>query len=253
MRMHLLPAGRLLMRRGIFEPDAPKEAMIELPVSVALLRHPQGNVVFDTGCHPSVAQDAVARWGGLAKRVVPMDGQQDNAVDQLARIGVQPGDVDVIVCSHLHPDHCGCNTLFPRATVICHRKELEAAEAPGAAAVGYLAWEWQRETPMLLIDGEHDVFGDGRIVLLPMPGHTSGMLCAAVALDRDGAFLLASDAVSVKASLDRDYAPRNTWNVEACLRSLAEIRRLEASGVTVLCGHDAQQWDALRKGAAFYV
>ena len=64
--------------------------------------------------------------------------------------------------------------------------------------------------------------------------------------------LLASDALSVMASLDRDYAPRNTWNVDAAMASLARIRRLQSGGATVLCGHDAAQWESLRKGGAYY-
>jgi hypothetical protein len=58
--------------------------------------------------------------------------------------------------------------------------------------------------------------------------------------------------VSLRASLDRHIAPRNTWNAEALLKSLDEIRRLERGGATILCGHDAQQWVTLRKGAEAY-
>ena len=46
--------------------------------------------------------------------------------------------------------------------------------------------------------------------------------------------------------------PRNTWNADALVKSLAEVRRIEARGATVLCGHDAAQWETLRKGADFY-
>ena len=53
--------------------------------------------------------------------------------------------------------------------------------------------------------------GDGRIVLVPLPGHTPGMTGALVELDRSGRFLLASDALSVRENLDRDIIPRNTW------------------------------------------
>ena len=109
----------------------------------------------------------------------------------LAGIGLTCDDIDVVVCSHLHPDHCGCNTFFKRATFIIHRKEVEAARAPGAEAQGYLAAEWEQSAPTDIIEGERDVFGDGRIVLVPLPGHTPGTTGALVALDRSGAFLLA--------------------------------------------------------------
>jgi len=75
---------------------------------------------------------------------------------------------------------------------------------------------------------------------------------AQVNLDRDGSFLLVSDAVSLRANLDADTAPRNTWNADALLKSYQEIRRIEKAGATVICGHDDAQWQCLRKGADAY-
>ncbi|MEP9355980.1 N-acyl homoserine lactonase family protein [Xanthobacter sp. KR7-65] len=252
MKMHVLSGGRLRMKRHVYEPSADRSETIELPVSSILLRHAQGNVLFDTGCHPSVVDDAEARWGGVARAMTPIMGREDNVVSQLACVGLGAGDIDVVVCSHFHPDHCGCNAFFRKATVVVHAAELAAAKAENAVAAGYLPVEWDQPNPMELIEGEKDLFGDGRITLIPLPGHTPGLIGAHVALDRDGAFLLASDAVSLRASLDTDVVPKNTWNVDLHHRSIAEIRRIEASGATVLCGHDDAQWQTLRKGADAY-
>jgi glyoxylase-like metal-dependent hydrolase (beta-lactamase superfamily II) len=252
MKMHLLSGGRLRMRKSVYFPDADRGETMEIPVSCALLRHPQGNVLFDTGCHPSVSDDPDARWGDLAKLMVPIMPRGENAVTGLAGIGLQCDDVDVVVCSHLHPDHCGCNTLFKRANFIIHKREIEAARAPNAKNAGYLAGEWEQPAPTDELDGERDLFGDGRIVLIPLPGHTPGTTGALVALDRSGKFLLASDAVSVRETLDRNVIPRNTWDVDALTKSLAEIKRIQKQGVAVLCGHDAAQWQSLRKGADAY-
>ncbi len=78
------------------------------------------------------------------------------------------------------------------------------------------------------------------------------MMGAHVALDRSGAFVLASDAVPVGASLRKRYAPRNTFDVGLYLQSLDEVGRLEGDGATVLFGHDDGQWPGLRKGCEFY-
>jgi glyoxylase-like metal-dependent hydrolase (beta-lactamase superfamily II) len=102
------------------------------------------------------------------------------------------------------------------------------------------------------VKGERDLFGDGRVVLVPLPGHTPGTMGAQVNLDRDGSFLLVSDAVSLRANLDADTVPRNTWNADALLKSFAEIRRIEKAGSKVICGHDDAQWQSLRKGAETY-
>jgi N-acyl homoserine lactone hydrolase len=255
MKMHMLSGGRVRMRKSTYFPGSDPSAMIELPVSCVLLRHAQGNVLFDTGCHPSVAENPGARWGAMAKYVIPIMAPDDTVITALNGIGLEPDDIDVVICSHLHPDHCGCNAFFKKATVMLHAREFEAASAPEADAVaaGYLRADWDHLIPaMKLIDGQTDVMGDGRIVLLPLPGHTPGMMGALVKLDNSGEYLLASDALSIRENLDRDIIPRNTWNAELCAQSFAEIRRIEAGGAKIICGHDAAQWDTLRKGLDAY-
>ena len=252
MKMHVLSGGRLRMRKSIYFPDVAKDATIEMPVSCILLRHPEGNVLFDTGCHPSAATDAVGRWGPLAKVMTPIMAPDTNVLTGLKAIGVEPDDIDVVVCSHLHPDHCGCNAFFRKARIVVHALELAAAKEPGATNAGYLPADWDHPMPMQVIDRETDLFGDGRITLIPLPGHTPGTMGALVKLDRDGQFLLASDAVGLRSNLDDDFIPKNTWDVEQCRKSFAEVRRLEQAGATVICGHDLAQWDTLRKGADAY-
>ena len=252
MKMHMLSGGWLRMRRGVYYPDAAREEMVDIPVSCTLLKHPQGLVLFDTGCHPSVATDGEARWGSLAKSIIPIFAEQDTLICQLPSAGVVPDDIDVVVCSHLHPDHCGCNVFFPRATVIVQTREVAAARAENAVSRGYLAMEWELPHRLEELDGDRDLFGDGRITLLPMPGHTQGMMVAHVVLDRDGPFLLASDAVAVRAHLDQRYAPKNTWNVDLAMASIEAIARFHQNGATVIYGHDAEQWASLRTGAESY-
>jgi N-acyl homoserine lactone hydrolase len=164
MRMHVFSGGRLRLKRRIYFPDAASEETIEVPVASFLIRHAQANVLFDTGCHPAVFGDGGARWGGLAKVMRPIGGRADNVIDDLRSIGIAPDDIDIVACSHLHPDHCGCNAFFTRATVVCHAREIEAARAPGAERAGYLAVEWDHPQPFDAIERERD-----RIVLIPLP------------------------------------------------------------------------------------
>jgi N-acyl homoserine lactone hydrolase len=252
MKMHVLSGGRLRVRKTLYDTNAVRGETLDVPVSCILLRHGQGNVLFDTGCHPAVAENAEARWGGLAKIMKPVMQPGDNVITALGAIGLGCDDVDVVVCSHLHADHCGCNTFFKRATFVIHAAEVAAARAPDAEAAGYIAADWEQPTPIDMIAGERDLFGDGRIVLIPLPGHTPGTTGALLALDKSGTFFLAADTVSLRSTLDIGIIPRNTWNAEALTKSLAEVRRIEARGTTVLCGHDSAQWESLRKGADAY-
>jgi glyoxylase-like metal-dependent hydrolase (beta-lactamase superfamily II) len=252
MKMHVLSGGRLRVRKTMYDANAVRGETMDVPVSCILLRHSQGNVLFDTGCHPAVAENAEAHWGGLAKIMTAVMKPDDNVIAALAGVGLTCDDIDVVLCSHLHADHCGCNTFFKRATFVIHAKEVAAARAPDAEAAGYLASEWEQPAPIDMIDGERDLFGDGRIVLIPLPGHTPGTTGALVALDKSGAFFLASDTVSLRSTLDTRIIPRNTWNADALAKSLTEVRHIEAGGATVLCGHDDVQWASLRKGADAY-
>jgi N-acyl homoserine lactone hydrolase len=252
MKMHILSGGRLKMVKRTFIPDAERGEMIDLPVSCILLRHAQGNVLFDTGCHPDVADDPEGRLGILAKYMIPNMASGDHVLTSLKAVGLGPDDIDVVVCSHLHTDHCGCNQFFRKATIFAHELELKAAKEPKAIESGYLDADWDLGQKMEVIKGQMDLFGDGRITLIPLPGHSQGLTGALVKLDRDGEFLLPSDALSLRENLDRNTVPRNTWNSELFLRSFEEIRKLEARGVSVICSHDIQQWSTLRKGNDHY-
>jgi glyoxylase-like metal-dependent hydrolase (beta-lactamase superfamily II) len=252
MKMNVLSGGRLRLRKTMYDANAVRGETMDVPVSCILLRHSQGNILFDTGCHPAVAENAEVHWRRLAKVMTPVMKPGDNVIAALAGVGFTCDDIDVVLCSHLHADHCGCNTFFKRATFVIHAKEVAAARAPDAEAAGYLASEWEQPAPIDMIDGERDLFGDGRIVLIPLPGHTPGTTGALATLDKSGTFFLASDTVSLRSTLDTGIIPRNTWNADALAKSLTEVRHIEAGGATVLCGHDDAQWATLRKGADAY-
>lgn len=252
MQLHFLSGGRLRMKARIFVPDADKTTEIEMPVISTLIRHAGGNVLFDTGCHPSVETDAEARWGGMAKLMTPITPPRAGLLDSLAAVGLRPDDIDVVINSHLHPDHCGCNAFFTRATFHCHARELAAAETEDAAMQGYLRAEWDHPMEMRAIGDEFDVFGDSRLVTLALPGHTPGLIGLRAEMAASGTFLIASDAVSLRRNLDHDEVPRNAWNAEALLKSYDAIRAHEARGTTVICGHDDGQWQGLQTGLLAY-
>ena len=176
MKMHVLDGGRLRMRRRIYVPDADNSETIDLPVIAMLFRHPEGNVLYDTGCHPSVVEDAEGRWGKLAGVMTPIGSHSAKVIDSLAALGLTPGDIEVVVSSHFHPDHCGCNEFFTEARFVVHEAELAAARADGAAGQGYMPQEWDHPMPMLAVGEGYDVMGDGRLTCLHLPGHTPGLM-----------------------------------------------------------------------------
>jgi N-acyl homoserine lactone hydrolase len=248
MKMHFLSGGRLRMRRRAYYLGAEPDATFELPVWSALIRHAQGNVLFDTGCSPRSATEPAAYWGHLAKVMTPLHAENAIVVHQLPKAGLSPEDIDLVICSHFHTDHCGCNAFFGRATVVCTTEELAVAKSGGGA---YLDEDWNHPQTFDTFDQSRDVFGDGRLTLMAAPGHTPGMCIGHVVLDRH-AFLLASDAVPVEATLEQRYAPKGSWDDDKFVATLDEIRRIQAGGATVIYGHDDAQWRSLRQAEAYY-
>ena len=252
MKMYIFSGGRLQMKKHIYVPEAALEEIIELSVSCFLFCHPQGNVLFDTGCHPSVAENPEERWGSLARAIVPAMGRDDNIVSELRRVNLTPDDIDIVVNSHLHCDHCGCNEFFSKATICIHVDELAIARNSDMERKGYFQADWKHPMPIIEITGELDMFDDGRIVLLPLPGHSPGLTGLLASLPNSGAYLLASDAVAIRENLDLETIPKNTWNQDLLTESLAEIKRIERSGAAVVCGHDLAQWSAFKTAKECY-
>ncbi len=93
----------------------------------------------------------------------------DEVVSQLALLGLRPDDVRYVVNSHFHFDHCGGNEFFPQSTFLVQRREMEAARAgDGRREIRYKPErpaDFDHPLDYRLVDGEHDVFGDGTVVL----------------------------------------------------------------------------------------
>ena len=98
VRVHALRCGALTAPGEAFV--AGLDGEVDLQVWAFLVEHPSGTVLFDTGMHPSVRQDAPARLGGLADLFRITYGPDDDVASRLAEAATDVGDVDVVVSSH---------------------------------------------------------------------------------------------------------------------------------------------------------
>jgi N-acyl homoserine lactone hydrolase len=178
LRVYVLCGGLLELDLPLMLPDRAPGSRWTVPVPAFLVVHARGRLLFDTGVHGAAIADPVGRLGeSRASRFGMRSRPGDEVVSQLGLLGLRPDDVAWVANSHLHFDHCGGNEFFPRATFLVQRQELEAARDP-------LVLAGKRYTPSVqdfdhplayqAVDGEHDVFGDGTVVLFPTRGHTPG-------------------------------------------------------------------------------
>lgn len=249
LRIHALNCGSLEFERAMFFPGSAAGTRLAIPVSSYLVAHPKGRLLFDTGMHCNVAGDPVGCLGeAMAKMFKVRSRPGEDVLGQLALLGLKPDDVSYVVNSHFHFDHCGCNVFFQRAQFLVQRAEMEAARAPGGH---YSTRDWDQPVDYRLIDGEHDVFGDGSVVLLPTPGHTPGHQSLRLRLDRATQFVLTADACYTREHLDKDVLPVAVRDAAEMRRSMALLRALrDRHGVTLLYGHDAEQWSQMRHAPA---
>jgi N-acyl homoserine lactone hydrolase len=203
--------------------------------------------------HCQARLDPIGRLGEeRSRRLAVKSGEGDDVVPQLARLGLKPDDVRYVANSHLHFDHCGGNEFFSRATFLVQRAELEAARRPGFVP-GYSPSPMDFDHPLeyRMLDGEHDVFGDGTVLLLPTYGHTPGHQSLLVRAGKGTQVVCASDACYTRENMDRDVLPKILWNPSVMRDSLAALRKLrDSAGATIFYGHDPEQWAATPRAPA---
>jgi N-acyl homoserine lactone hydrolase len=252
LSIHALCGGYIDLDRSGFYSDVAPGTRLTVPVSCFLIGHPSGRVLLDTGVHRQALTDPVGRLGeGRASRFRIRSQPGDEVVSQLALLGLGPDDIRYVVNSHLHFDHCGGNEFFPRSTILVQRREMEAArQAMAGAGNRYSPSPIDFDHPLdyKLVDGDHDVFGDGQVVLLPTYGHTPGHQSLMVRAGKGAEFVMTADACYTRENMDRDVLPNVLWDPAEMSRSVETLRQLrDRKGMTVLYGHDAGQWQELRR------
>lgn len=249
LQIYALCGGYLELDRASMLADLPPGSPWTVPVSSYLVVHPQGRLLFDTGVHCQTLTDPIGRMGAeRAKRIRIRSQVGDDVVSQLGRMGLQAQEITHVVNSHLHFDHCGGNEFFPQATFLVQKAEMEAARHPGGVAhYSPSVQDFDHALNYHLVDGEHDVFGDGKIILIPTYGHTPGHQSMLVRVSKATQLVFTADACYTQENLDRDVLPRVLWHAETMSQSLATLRHLrDQQGATLFYGHDPEQWQHMR-------
>jgi N-acyl homoserine lactone hydrolase len=222
--------------------------MMTIPMPSFLVEHDRGLVLFDTGIAPEAITDPVAVYGQELADGLGIGGSPDQAVDkQIEALGYRTSDVTHVIASHFHFDHAGGTHLFPDAKHYAGAGELAFARfATPIAAFCYMPdqiertknFDW-RELP----GTDVDLFGDGSLVMLSLPGHTPGELGLKVRLANQ-TFLLTGDAVHLKQALELEYHFPIDWDTRVALDSLRRIKRIaEAEEATIWITHDPGDWE----------
>ena len=240
-------------------PSLPKDKQrdITIPVSMWIIDHPKGLVVFDTGNNVAITQDCKAYWQpGMCDFLKPSQKRDDTIDMQLKKLGYSVDQVKVVITSHTHLDHAGNMKMFPKAIHAIQKKELYQGWFPekfqgrtgGAFVLGDL--EGTRDFNFLELDGDYDLFGDGSIMILATPGHTIGHQSAKVKLASGRTIIISQDAVWMQENLD-GYPAGLNFSVQAYTNSVNRLKFMrDLEGVDLFMAHDQDQYAA--KGGRWY-
>jgi glyoxylase-like metal-dependent hydrolase (beta-lactamase superfamily II) len=229
MRLYALHCGGDLMDWAAFDPfDERVGTKVYNPYFMYVITHPRGNVLFDTGAHPQLGTDPEARLGAAAAAFDARLAPDDHIEKRLATIGLKPGDIATVVVSHLHFDHAGGLEWLTHAPVLVQREELTFAQDPPVyQRLIYVPGDFEHELAWHQLEGDHDIFGDGRLVVFPTPGHSRGHQSRMVRLDSGQTVILLADATYLLAKMRERALPAVLWSPDAMVASWERIEALE--------------------------
>jgi N-acyl homoserine lactone hydrolase len=223
---------------------------VTVPVPFFLIRHPDGDAIVDGGNPLAVARDAHGHWGALADQFEVRMTEDDHCVAQLEAAGVETASIRYVIQTHLHIDHTGALGHFPDATVVVHRRELDAARtADPPQNAGYVRADFDRpELRWRELDEDTDLYGDGSVRTVASHGHSAGHMSLLVTLPRTGAVLLTGDASDTRRQFDGLDRPRVVFSREQANASLERLRALaQETNALVVPGHDPDEWARLER------
>ncbi len=220
MRLYAFHGGGERGDIAVFDPFHPDVGTkVDIPYFFYLVQHPEGNVLFDSGGHKDLISDPQRRLGDTEDALTLRMKPGDDVVSQLAAVGIQPSDVGHVVHSHLHYDHSGGIESFPDAAFYIQRRELQVAFWPPPYQQDlYVRADFDHPVRWVDLTGRCDIFGDGRVVVFPTPGHTAGHQSMIVKLV-GGSVILVGDAAYLPRNMELGVLPAIVWSPDAMVDS----------------------------------
>ncbi len=231
MKVQMFNVGWISTPAPIYLPGEDPESRLRFPVPAYLIETDQERILIDTGLHPGSVADPVAFYGR------PEAGLFELELDEPLTEQVDVSTLTRVVLTHLHFDHVGSLTLLPPSLpIVVQRREWEAGRDEAAIARNFL---YPRDytvddREVVLVDGDHDLLGDGSIELLLTPGHTPGHQSVRVG---EG-LVIGADVGHFASTLDDRRFPSFADDFEAQAGSADRLLAMREAGAIVLPGHD---------------
>ena len=222
----------------------------EMFVPCYLIEHQGKRMIWDFGLPPNIVGSGVVEYvPGATMRY------DTSIIDQLKTLGLEPGDIDYVAPSHLHFDHAGALTLFKGSTLLIQKAERDSVvgEPTENVAIDPSLFAGMEDTPTVQLEGDHDVFGDGKVVIFSTPGHTAGHQVLFIDLENTGKIILSGDLYHFRFSRENQRTPQFNFSRDQTLESMKRVEALLVEkDATLWIEHDHALANELKKSPAFY-
>jgi N-acyl homoserine lactone hydrolase len=215
-----------------------------------LVVHPRGTLMWDVGVVP----DGAFKPGGGPVTEGPSTVDRP-LKPQLAALGYTPADITYLALSHYHSDHTANANDFAASTWLVRQAERDAMFAEKPAGITQTATFSALKTSrtVVLTEDEHDVFGDGTVVIKAAPGHTPGHQVLFLKLANTGPVLVAGDLYHYPEERTMNRFPSFEFNKDQSAASRAAIDAfLMRTGAQLWIEHDAATNAPLKKAPGYY-
>jgi len=214
-----------------------------------LIRHAKGDLLWDTGLPDSL----YAIEDGI--RMGPFHAKVKNTLDgQLGALGVTPDTLDFLSLSHSHFDHVGNASQYASATFIVNAQEKDQMFGEEARKAGdqFLAYGALEQATTITFSGTYDVFGDGTVSIIHMPGHTIGHSILKIDLANTGTVVLTGDLYHFNEAREKRTVPTGNFDKEQTRQSMDKFEALaKRFNARVIIQHSAEDFETLPKFPEF--
>jgi len=259
VRLYILDGGTLESDPARYRLTKEEVSAPQLSVVAALIVHPKGTLMWDTG---AIADDSWAPAGRPVQRRLVLNNSQERRVTlrttmkaQLAAIGYPPDAITYLALSHYHWDHTANANQFVKSTWLARKIERDAMlpeTAPEPPQPSTFA-DLKNGKTVVIQEDDHDVFGDGTVVLKLAKGHTPGHQVLYVKLAKTGGVVLSGDLYHYPEERTLNRLPTFEFNVDQTRESRAAIEAfLKKTGAQLWIQHDFTAMAKIKKAPAFY-
>jgi N-acyl homoserine lactone hydrolase len=264
MKLYAFSSGALTVPKAFLQAGAPATPTA-VPVGFYVIRHPKGNVLFDTGNNDRIITEP-SYWGPAIQGLNPVR-TPDVAIDvQLGKIGLKPDDIKYVVVGHMHLDHAGNVGKFTKSTLVVQKDEIRNAfwGEPGTHQ-NYIMGDFMmyradfgsalpNKYPMIQLTGDLDLFADNSVVVRRWVGHTPGSQMMVVRLPKTGTAILTSDNVYFAENVTKNLLPDVSlaYDPVGIMNAYQWIREMQArENAKFFTAHDPDAWKAMKKAPDF--